>query len=132
MSDYYKIVKRAFDGSFHSCWDSHVYKVNYKIGEWASPTLENSKLFVFEGYEAAKDFWDSHIIWRSNPNHWALFGCEIDEKIEPGLTILSSLFNDCLKEYWVTNECPFGLEKESPSGTVWANKVKLLKEIEIE
>ena len=55
---YYKVVS-IIDDKFYSALtygQIQDFHVNYKIGEWAYPIIENSKLFVFDNLDRAERY----------------------------------------------------------------------------
>lgn len=88
---YYKVVS-VLNGSLISArvW---VHAAGYKIGEWATPPIEGSKLFVFDSLGAAARF--------RLPNE-KIFECEVENPIKPtGLP------------EWLSTFLPFGERRQS-------------------
>lgn len=65
---YYKVVDRMCDNYVSIMVGGSDIGTNYPVGEFAYPTLEGSKLFVFDSLQAAIDF---------GKNIGYIFECEV-------------------------------------------------------
>jgi len=117
---YYKVVNKFLDSARASEWDG--FSIKYKIGEFVYPTLKNSKLFVFDNLESAKDFaykdWDK------------IFECEV---VNPSKAKYMATFVSCIEDFWAAKnrkESVKGYADKAVSGTIFCDAVKLIKKVE--
>ena len=77
---YYKVVS-VIDDKFYSALTYgkvQDFHVNYKIGEWVKPVIENSKLFVFSRLNRAERYYKLQFTTREVVNGGIqIFSCEV-------------------------------------------------------
>ncbi len=52
----YKVVRENLFSARASSWDDENYAVQYLVDTWVQPKKDNTKLFAFKTFEAARDF----------------------------------------------------------------------------
>jgi hypothetical protein len=132
---YYKIV-REVGGKLTSCvTDKDDGGVNYSKSRWTSPSIKNSKLFIFKNRESARDFKREafedekcyiYKVAAVNPQEIELY------KYEPiKATDIEEYWylsdNELLYKLWNCKDDEKGLAIFLPDGTMFADKVKLLE-----
>jgi len=119
----YKVVRVTRRG-FRSVMVSHApWVVEYARGAWSRPTVEGTKLFVFDKESDARRYQDL------DPAR-LIFTCEIAGEPERPRKV-SSVF-DSLAEFWRqrhAGECSH-LTMPPWEGTVWVDAVKLVSLVE--
>ena len=129
---YYKVVSEDLKSAYVHRVGSHTnkYCIQYKIGEFVGPKVEDTYLMVFDNLCQARYFARSEVCLS---NEMKIFSCEVIDPIEP-------LFGNCsnfgkFDTIWNLfrskklveinyNTLPFS------NGTVWAKSVKLIDELE--
>jgi hypothetical protein len=128
---YYKIVKKE-NGKLYSCTSTHT--LEYKIGKWTAPVIENSKIFIFKNRETARYFIKANNILKDlyiykvgvkNPQYCSL--------LKPVFISISFLGENDIKEIWkmYNNKFPSCgyIGQILPWGTMFADKVKLIEKV---
>lgn len=95
------------------------FPVEYKVGEWVSPVLEGSKLFVFDTLERANLFACSSE---------KIFECEVEN---PEKLSIICCFMECftVKTFWTRKDNINVMQMQAIPGTVGVDRIKLLREI---
>lgn len=137
---YYKVV-RNINNKLYSCitynWAFYdfildkipdvpraKFVVEYRIGEFVSPKIEESKLFVFLNLESAESFFckEGRFI-----HDLEIYECEIDDKCEDEKSyFMGSLFR---AEDKFLNNINHSFDEDYIDGTVFCEKVKLLRKV---
>ena len=116
---YYKVCNVHTDGTFWSVNRTEEFppefRVKYVPGEWTTPAIPNTQLFVFDSLEHAKDF--EYV--QMGCTHTAIFECEVKEPIP----VEHVAYSEWVQQYW-TNKEP-GLLYPAPQGTVGCSAVKM-------
>lgn len=135
---YYKVIHvNGITKDLESCIvnDTDLVQI-YTPGEWTYPRIPNTKLFVFDLYESAKEFAERENFHRN----FELWECEIGEKdiIAHELIPFPSM-ESRVKEFWMmwdsiksqheTNQKAFR-RNEYLSYVVMTDKVKLTKKLD--
>lgn len=139
---YYKVVRRIGNSLYSSrtsrwkdwyiSYDSR-FVIEYKVLDWAYPSLRSSLLFVFTNLDTAKEFCNNKDQLGSDAGDDEIWECEIDEvfNIKP--------VNGGLREYWEdvslllrAGENPSNLKYSycDVTNTISTKAVKLIKKVE--
>ena len=114
------------------CMDVSGIKVQYKIGEWVKPNVEGSHLFVFDTIQSVKNFIGNRLSFKS---------CKVYEvEIKASRKIRQPLFfYDCMRfDRWFLycaklrknhKKYTDKIDMNYPRGTIFADEVKLVKEV---
>lgn len=130
--EYYKVVTNDLKSIITST-TSTVYGVQYKVGEYVEPILQNTQLFVFNDYESAVQFTSK--IYRIYCRR--IFKCKIKNPSKITLYIANcwsdKLLNKILKikrdKKKYTQLLPKAIDDPLPSNTIGASAVMLMEEI---
>jgi len=117
---YYKVVKTGRQGFRSAIVLRRPWRLDYAVGEWTKPQVPDTKLFVFESLNAARDF-------AARESNAAVFCCEVEgEPTHPSrmawLGDLCSFWQAYLQKVPYAGGTP-------PRGTVWVDAVKLIEEV---
>lgn len=126
MKKYYKVVYKESNGDLVSVNRNTLfpeeYRVSYKLNEWASPTIEGTRLYCFKNLKDATFFAES-----SHGRY--VYECEV---LHPRKTI-SIAHGDSVEEYWThrlkKEKYGFGILTSAPRGTYSCSKIKLIKKV---
>lgn len=111
---YYKVVHNP--GQLYSA--RNIYnRVTYKVGEWVSPTLEYSKLFVFDNLHSAK-------IFRYGGEE--IYSCEVLNPVKEYYGANSSYD---IEYFWQFPYIEMNKLMKLPEGTILVDQVKLLEKV---
>lgn len=121
MQTFYKVVL-VESGKLYSCI-ADFYGIEYRVGEFVSPKIPGSKLYVFDNLNDAKWFFGDYDEFR------ALYECEVINPTK-ATKIASPFFSD-FKLYWENREAfrAVSSEKEPLLGTWECDSVRLVREI---
>jgi hypothetical protein len=101
------------------------YIVRYKIGEWVSPNVPNTPLYVFDDVDAIK-WWFNLTIDKSI----RLFVCEVENpKKSP---MLSFIHNNDVDAFWNNKDKQPLMSEKYMDGVVGCSRVMLVEEIKKE
>jgi len=120
---YYKIVNTE-DGVLKSCIiPKYSGGIVYRVGEWTKPVIANSKLFVFNSLESAKNF-------RGGNWFQSIYECEVINPTLPPSVIVHhmSFYRYTVEKFWDGHA--LNLDEQSDyiiNGTVFCDSVKLTK-----
>lgn len=119
---YYKVVDRVCGHYISVMVGGSDIGVNYPIGAFAYPKVENSKLFVFDDLQAAIDF---------SIGLLDIFECEVINPVKYTGYIAKWYMTNDIMRFWKTG---IAAENARPviSDTVLCDAVKLIREIKIE
>ena len=97
--------------------------VRYKIGEWVSPVIPNSKLFVFDTLENVRLYADKF----SYP-YKCIFQCEVKNPVRVKRIPFSL---EDVYQFWIKRLAKKRniMTMPAPKGTLLVDKVKILKTI---
>lgn len=123
---YYKVVTVELKSAIDIAKEIGL-ETQYIIGEWVKPKIKQAPLMVFGELETAREF----VSGNSNNGPHRIFECSIKQsKREWGWVpmwvrpiFLKKIKN---KKAW---RCYIGDCKSFPSGTIFADEVKLLREV---
>lgn len=126
MSKYYKVVQETINNEYWSAshlfnHNNYEYSVRYKIGEFVKPTLEGSKLFVFDCLLAAKYFADFGGL--------NIFRVEVVNPVKHRGLVVPHLNTTHIELFWRTGQIHDPMPMIVPSNTVLCDEVKLLGEV---
>lgn len=114
---YYKVVSDYM-------WSARGYlspnAVQYRVGKFVNPKLENSKLFVFGSLSAARSFANSDE---------RIFSCEVEN---PSKAKLCCKYTHAVNEFWKRKSARKSVKNISfvaPENTYFCDAVKLAREI---
>lgn len=119
---YYKVVRRLGNNELWSAVE-HDAAQKYLINQYTLPKIDNSYLFVFDDYELANRF-----RYREGDDGLEIWQCEIGQIHK--LKYIS--FIESIEEFWKLKKRKKKIGTwcmEIPSGTVFTDKVKLLKKV---
>lgn len=124
----YKFITNNSGNGWASATIYNTFKVVYKVGEKAEPTIPGSSLFVFKHFEDARVFAKNHSLYNG-----AIFECEV-----PRLFKLKRMagwfFESSMKKFWATKRAHkkpvnFSVPPKGTYGTPWlilTNKIESL------
>lgn len=126
---YYKVVS-VIDDKFYSALTYgkvQDFHVNYKIGEWVKPVIENSKLFVFSDLDSAERYCKLQFTTREVVDGGIqIFSCEVLNPTTEG-KMCEFAGGWLIRRFWEKGEtiydCPLLLD------TVLCDAVKLIEEV---
>lgn len=116
---YYKVVNTN-GGQLRSILE-HDFTVEYVVNEWVYPTLENSKLFVFESLERALKFKRD-----SEYSYEEVFECEV---VNPAELPYISMFVSKINAFWNPSILDWCEQGNAPVGTFGVDAVKLIRKV---
>jgi len=93
MIAYKVVVQETFDGKLASVSGVAGWKVRYIPGEWARPSADGSKLFVFASKCDAEKFTEQS-------NAYQIWRCEVENPITPGHMFHLLLSPTSWSDYW--------------------------------
>lgn len=143
MKKYYKICRRT---SYNDLLSYNVSReaqpnkqenIEYSLHKWIKPYMPNSKLFVFNSLDAAKNC----LARNNNFRNYEVYECEVKRPTKAAKYRGDSWWSDNLQEYWNIikkakknkKSINKALEKSKehfppmPPGTVWCDELKLTK-----
>jgi hypothetical protein len=117
---FYKLVSPELTSARVRYWDeehNNLLAVQYKVGEFVTPKLPNSKLMVFKYLKHAIAFKQEDEL---------IFRCEV---INPkkGKSVCWAGYFLSVKEFWELNLN----KKVAPTGTYFVDAVKLMSEVKL-
>jgi hypothetical protein len=124
----FKVVRRHDDDRYVSAIvDLHGVTVEYIVGQWVGPRIDNSKIFIFTSFSAARN-WALDMLGETNFQIWE---CEVDSidnttklKIIPGLAVKNLIDVLCC---WTTGWDRAGQYTNEISESGLCNYIKLVK-----
>ncbi len=124
MKKYYKVISKNFDSKISYASVGIGMTVEYFENKWAKPILEGSKLFCFDSLESAQD-------WLNQGNGmlgYEIWECKVENPIKAA-HLISYVSAQYIKDYWNNEDMRSDFLKETPKGTIWADKIMLLTQI---
>lgn len=103
------------------------FHVNYKIGEWVKPVIENSKLFVFSRLDRAERYCKSQFSqYALIDNKIQIFSCEALNPTTEGRMCYAGSW--AIYDFWLNNDRRY----EAPLllHTVLCDAVKLIERVQ--
>jgi len=127
---HYKVVS-IIDDKFYSALtygQIQDFHVNYKIGEWAYPIIENSKLFVFDNLDRAERYCRMQFTTKEVVDGGIqIFSCEVLNPTTQG-RMCEFVGGWAIHRFWETGEtmydCPLLLD------AVLCDAVKLIERVQ--
>lgn len=116
FTTYYKVVQYDLTSFCHNPEFPEKFRVKYKIGEWVQPPI--GKLFIFGSLDEVKKFVLLSAV------RYRIFTCEA-ENVEVGKHVTYDFKR--LVEFWTSGVDV--MTAGAPSGTLYADRVKLIKEV---
>lgn len=107
----------------------NVLRVEYKVGEWATPCLYGSKLFAFSNLYDARGFRYGFL----SENRFRIFKAEAIGVSWPRITRMPNI--EDIEKFWNAKTQHKRISNFTDgasllaSGTVWCNAIKLLEEV---
>lgn len=125
MKYYYKLVTKECDDSYVSIATMGWVTVIYKKNKWTGPCLKKSKLFIFKSLEDAVRFQVRFAPCTT------LFRCLAKNPTKATETISAFTMSDHVEDYWRRTKHAWRfLTVETPNGTYFCDKVKLVSRVE--
>ena len=124
---FYKVVNKGMTS--YIVENHEDISVKYILNKWVKPKLEGSKLFVFRGLQAARDF--GFFIGTTVQNA-RIYQCEVKNPEKCKIKIIDFFFmGPNIKDFWESdkrrNHCI-----DAPQGSYLVDAVKLIKQIKEE
>lgn len=127
MSLFYKVVNEDLTSCCRNpCFPSE-YRVQYKIGEFVSPKIDKTRLFVFKYLEDVKKFLTNCILEKYD---WNIYECEVVNPMQEYWIA----YPEDINSFWFYRNSGQTYSEEgmpAPPGTYSCDSVKLIKRIEV-
>ncbi len=127
---YYKAVK-IIDGKMLSY--AHLpleFITEYHIEKWTFPNNKNTKLFCFNSFGAAKSWIEKDARFNNKKIEIWEVECGVIENPKPSICCVggwSGISVKNLEDFWNNTLTEDAVDsRETPSGTVWTDKIKFL------
>jgi hypothetical protein len=126
----FKVVRKRNDNYISAIIDLNGVTVEYIVGQWVGPRIDNSKIFIFDTLFGAKD-WARNVV----DTPYEVWECEVDcidketkKNVIPGLAVTS--IRDVL-QCWNTIEgwIKYGQVTNEIEDSGLCNYIKLVKQV---
>ena len=138
MSSYYKVVKQNANGDYCSAILSGPLSIQcgitikYMLNEWVKPNIPRSQILVFSNKVDAETF--ALLQFKYSSQKMLVFECEVKNPSTSGMFAVASP-RYVAKMWHAYNNQQSGitytqyLSEEIPKGTIWADEIKLIREV---
>lgn len=126
---FYKVVKRRSKNcrDLTSCVLGAVgYGLKYKTQRWRKPALKNSKIFVFDTLDNAKNFLNKN--WYTDKEKICIYECEVRNPEKAKKYAFYPMDHD-IEHFWKNVFYDVHID-EPPTGTYFADAIKLTRRID--
>ena len=119
---YYKVVDEDLRSCCKNDFFPEEYRVQYIVGEFVKPSVDETCLYVFKEFVNAKDFINNAFI---DGPYWKIYRCEVTNPLRAS----SLAYPESIHRFWKGQYVEYETYP-APKGTYRCDSVKLIEKVE--